>query len=139
MVVYKRSLYKERMELKLDNYQQSLLISWEEIFKKGQLTLWIALALKDGPKHMAEIKDFIIKLTNGTTDVDDRSIYRALRRYYTADIVAYNTEPSSSGPERKIYYLTNNGAILVDAFCKRNIIDVFYKTQVQELIRKGIK
>lgn len=125
--------------MKLDDYQQSLLISWEEIFKKGQLTLWIALALKDSPKHMAEIKDFIIKLTNGTTDVDDRSIYRALRRYHTADIVAFDMAPSDSGPERKIYHLTKNGVVLVDAFCKRNIIDVFYKSDIQQLIKKGIK
>jgi DNA-binding PadR family transcriptional regulator len=125
--------------LKLDDYQQSLLIGWEEIFKKGQLTLWIALALKAGPKHMAEIKDFIIQLTNGTTDIDDRSIYRALRRYHNADIVAFTMAPSDNGPERKIYHLTNTGKVLVDAFCKRNIISVFYKSEVKKLIEKGVQ
>jgi PadR family transcriptional regulator PadR len=125
--------------LKLNDYQQSLLVGWEEIFKKGQLTLWIALALKAEPKHMAEIKDFITRLTNGTTEVDDRSIYRALRRYHKADIAAFKMIPSDNGPERKIYHLTRNGEILVDAFCKRNIIDVFYKSDVKKLIEKGIK
>jgi PadR family transcriptional regulator PadR len=125
--------------LKLDDYQQSLLIGWEEIFKKGQLTLWIALALKDGPKHMAEIKDFITRLNNGTTEVDDRSIYRALRRYHKADIVTFKMVPSDNGPERKIYRLSKNGQVLVDAFCKRNIIDVFYKPAIKRLIEKGIK
>jgi PadR family transcriptional regulator PadR len=124
--------------LNLDDYQQSLLIGWEEIFKKGQLTLWIALALKAGPKHMAEIKDFITRLTNGIADVDDRSIYRALRRYHKADIVAFTMTPSESGPERKIYHLTKDGDVLVAAFCKRNIIDVFYKPEVKKLIEKGI-
>ena len=37
-----------------------LLSSWEETYKKGQLTLWIFLALKDGQKYVDEIKKFII-------------------------------------------------------------------------------
>lgn len=125
--------------MKLDDYQQSLLTGWEEVFKKGQLTLWIALALKAGPKHMAEIKEFIIQLTNGTTDVDDRSIYRALRRYHQADIVEFSMVPSDNGPEHKIYHLTTNGDVLVAAFCKRNIIDVFYRPEVRKLVEEGME
>jgi PadR family transcriptional regulator PadR len=125
--------------LELDDYQQSLLMGWEEVFKKGQLTLWIALALKASPKHMSEIKDFIAQLTNGTTAVDDRSIYRALRRYRQAEIVTFKMAPSDSGPERKIYRLTANGDALVRAFCKRNIIDVFYKPEIRKLIEDGMQ
>ena len=43
-----------------------LLNSWEETYKKGQLTLWIFLSLKDGDKYVDEIKYFIenpIKIT----------------------------------------------------------------------------
>ncbi len=125
--------------MRLNDYQQSLLLSWEEIFKKGQLTLWISLALKDGPKHMADIKAFIIDLVNGTTDVDDQSIYRALRRYYSAEIVDFKMVPSSNGPDKKIYFLTRNGLALLDAFCKRNIVSVFYRPDVKQLIEKGTK
>jgi phospholipid N-methyltransferase len=35
-----------------------LLSSWEETYKKGQLTLWIFLAFKDGQKYVDEIKEF---------------------------------------------------------------------------------
>ena len=120
--------------LELDDYQHTLLTGWEEVFKKGQLTLWIALALKASPKHMSEIKEFIKDLTNGTTDIDDRSIYRALRRYHQAEIVTFRMAPGDHGPERKIYRLTANGDALVDAFCKRNIIDVFYRPAIRKLI-----
>ncbi|HEY4160495.1 MAG TPA: PadR family transcriptional regulator [Candidatus Saccharimonadales bacterium] len=120
--------------MELDDYQQSLLSGWEEVFKKGQLTLWIALALKAGPKRMSEIKDFIAELTNGTSEVDDRSIYRALRRYHQADIVEFDMAPSDGGPEHKIYRLTINGEVLVRAFCKRNIVDVFYRPEIKKLV-----
>ena len=122
--------------MELNKYQQALLAGWEEVFKKGQLTLWIALALKAGPKHMSEIKDFITNLTNGTSEVDDRSIYRALRRYHQADIVAFTMVPGDHGPERKVYHLTENGTLLVEAFCKRNVIDVFYRPEIKRLIEE---
>jgi hypothetical protein len=32
-----------------DKMHEELLNAWEETYKKGQLTLWIFLALKEGP------------------------------------------------------------------------------------------
>ena len=40
---------------------EELLNSWEETYKKGQLTLWIFLSLKDSSKYVDEIKSFIEK------------------------------------------------------------------------------
>ena len=122
----------------LNGYQHSLLLGWEEVFKKGQVTLWIALALKDGPKHMAEIQEFIKRLTDGASEVDDRSVYRALRRYTSAEIVVFTMEPGSGGPERKVYRLTQNGVALLQTFCERNIVNVFYRPDVQELIKRKV-
>jgi PadR family transcriptional regulator PadR len=121
--------------LKLDRYEQSLLNSWEEIFKKGQLTLWILLALKESPKHMVQIKDFIERLTYGTLTADDQSMYRALRRYHDAELVSYTNEPGkSAGPERKMYQLTDIGRNVLGAFVTRNIRGVFYQQEVKALI-----
>src|SRR5215207_3331992 len=94
----------------LSNYEQELLKGWEEIYKKGQLTFWILLALKDGPKHMAQIKAFIRQHTNYTIMADDQSMYRALRRYHAAEMIDFTTEPGQSGPDRKIYRLAPIGA-----------------------------
>jgi PadR family transcriptional regulator PadR len=109
---------------------------WEEAFKKGQLTLWIMLALKDGPKHMADIKHFIYRATNGTLTADDKSMYRALRRYYDAEMLDFTTK-SSNGPDLKIYSLTKIGHKVLKEFTKRNITDVFYQSNIKELI-KGV-
>jgi PadR family transcriptional regulator PadR len=42
-----------------DNKLSELLSAWEETYKKGQLTLWIFLSLKDGNKYVDEIKLFV--------------------------------------------------------------------------------
>jgi DNA-binding PadR family transcriptional regulator len=70
--------------LSLNTYEKTLLEGWEDTAKKGHLTLWILLALKDGSKHMAVVKTFITTATNGLLEADDKSMYRALRRYYDA-------------------------------------------------------
>lgn len=124
---------------KLDNYEQKLLDGWEEVFKKGQLTLWIMLALKDGPKHMTEIKDFIYKATNGNLTADDQSMYRALRRYYDTELVDFTQEPGKGGPDLKVYKITEVGLNVLKAFLKRNFIDVFYGQEIRSLITGEIR
>lgn len=112
-----------------------LLEGWEEVFKRGQLTLWILLALKDRSKHMAEIKDFIFDATKGTLGADDKSLYRALRRFDKADMVDFKMVPSRSGPELKVYDLTETGRNVLDIFVKRNITAVFFNQNVKELLK----
>jgi PadR family transcriptional regulator, regulatory protein PadR len=121
----------------LDDYEQKLLDGWEDVYKKGQLTLWIMLALKDGDKHMAAIKDFITTATNGTLSADDQSMYRALRRYYDAELVDFTEKPGKSGPDRKVYSLTGVGLHVLQQFLDRNITSVFYTPKIEQLI-KGV-
>lgn len=121
----------------LDEYERKLLESWEEVFKKGQLTLWIMLSLMDGPKHMAEIRAFIAQATASTLTADDQSIYRALRRYFDTEMVDFTTEPGDSGPDRKVYRLTKIGDKVLAAFVQRNIVAIWYQPMVQRLIQKG--
>lgn len=121
---------------RLDDYEKKLLEGWEDVFKKGQLTLWIMLALKDGPKHMSEIKQFIYQATNGTLSADDQSMYRALRRYYDTELVDFKQEPGKGGPDLKIYSLSEVGAKVLDNFTKRNILDVFFKQDIKILIER---
>lgn len=120
----------------MNEYEQKVLDGWEDVFKKGQLTLWIFLALKQGPKHMADIKRFIEDTTNNTVSADDRSIYRALRRYYDTELVTYQQEPGKGGPDRKIYSLTKTGMTVLDEFTARNITNVFFKPTVRSLLEQ---
>lgn len=117
------------------SYEQKLLSGWEDVFKKSQLTLWILLSLKDSPKHMAEIKRFIFDTTNGMLEADDKSMYRALRRYSDVEMVRFETLPSDSGPDRKVYSLTHIGGTVLDSFIERNIVGVFFSPTVKKLLQ----
>lgn len=120
----------------LDAFELKLLQGWEEVYKKSQLTLWILLSLKDGPKHMAEIKEYISNKTKGTLEADDKSMYRALRRYTDVDMLSFRLEQSESGPDRKIYQLTDTGMRVLNTFTKRNILDIYYDTDTVSLLEK---
>ena len=116
-------------------YEQTLLEGWEEVYKKGQLTFWILLALRAGEKHMAQIKACIADLTGKTLLVDDKSMYRALRRFKEAELISFRTRPSKGVPELKLYMLTPIGKNVLQMFIERNIDAVFYKKSVTELLR----
>lgn len=118
----------------LTPYEQRLLAGWEDVHKKSQLTLWILLSLKDGPKHMADMKAFIYAMTNQLITADDKSMYRALRRYYDADMVTFHEVPSENGPDRKIYELTKTGQAVLDHFIERTISSIFDKPVVRKLL-----
>ncbi|MDB5182260.1 MAG: hypothetical protein JWO47_44 [Candidatus Saccharibacteria bacterium] len=118
----------------LDSYEQKLLDGWEDVYKKGQLKLWILLALKDGPKYMPAIKEFIAESTNGILEADDKSMYRALRQYDHAEIVTFQLDANDQGPDRKRYALTETGRKVLDAFIERNITGIFFTEQTKKLL-----
>ncbi len=118
-----------------DAYTEQLLQGWEEVFKKGQLTLWVLLALYDGPKHMAEIRQYVAAATNDQVTVDDVSLYRALRRYYDNELTDVTTAPGK-GPDKKIYSLTPIGTQVLRQFVTRNIVGTLYKPEVKNIIER---
>lgn len=121
---------------KLSNYEQTLLTGWESVYKMGQLSLWLMLSLKDGAKHMAQIRQFILNQSDGVLTVDDKSIYRALRRYNKSELIEFDTAANETGPDLKVYKLTETGAHVLNTFLERNV-RVYYKPSVRTLIEKG--
>lgn len=119
--------------MSLTSYEQTLLDGWEDVHKKSQLTLWILVSLKHGPKHMAAIKDYLEHATKNAISADDKSMYRALRRFYDAELVDFKNEKSESGPDLKVYFLTEIGVNVVNHFIQRNITDLFFDNQNQKI------
>ena len=112
-----------------------LLNSWEETYKKGQLTLWIFLSLKDGDKYVDEIKSFIENMSNKTISCEEQSIYRSLRKHLHLGIVEFNLKEGNKGPERKYYKLTELGDNLLNQFIERNI-NLFYEEKIKKLLKR---
>lgn len=118
----------------MGNYQ-ALLTTWEETYKKGQLTLWIFLSLRDGEKHVTEIRAFIKEFSQGTIICDEQSLYRALRKFYELAIVDFSSVKGNKGPDKKSYFLTPLGEKLLKEFLERNI-RLFFNEKLIELINK---
>jgi DNA-binding PadR family transcriptional regulator len=114
-------------------YLEELLKAWEETYKKGQLTLWIFLSLREGPKFVEELRDSIEKLSDGTILCEEMSLYRTLRKFHHLGIVQFTTGKGNKGPERKYYELTPVGTELLQAFVDRNI-RLFFNNELKSLL-----
>ncbi|MFV0484478.1 MAG: PadR family transcriptional regulator [Bacteroidales bacterium] len=118
-----------KKEQKLDE----LLLSWEETYKKGQLTLWIFLALRDDRKYVGEIKEFVESMSLGSMTCEEQSLYRVLRKYEHIGVLSHETGKGHKGPERKYYFLTDLGEELFSKFVDRNI-NLFYSEEIRKLL-----
>ncbi len=112
-----------------------LLSSWEDTYKKGQLTLWIFLALKDGQKYVDEIKEFIEQKSKHTINCEEQSLYRNLRKYQHVEVVSFENKKGNKGPDRKYYFLTEMGNELLEKFINRNI-NLFLSEEIYNLLKK---
>lgn len=113
--------------------QGELLSAWEETYKKGQLTLWIFLALKEGPRYVSELQESIAQLSRGTIQAEEQSLYRTLRKFYHLKMVDYSAGKGHKGPDRKYYQLTELGHSLLQRFIERNI-RLFFEEPLKTLL-----
>ena len=111
-----------------------LLEAWEETYKKGQLTLWIFLALRDDPKYVGDILEFIDTNSASAMRCEEQSLYRNLRKFHYLGVVDFENVAGSRGPERKRYFLTPLGNQLFEIFVRRNML-VFFKPSIHQLIK----
>jgi DNA-binding PadR family transcriptional regulator len=119
---------------KTEDIQTKLLTAWEETYKKGQLTLWVFLALKEGPKYVPEIREFIIENSDNTISCEEQSLYRTLRKFHHLEMIEFSTAPGNKGPERKYYTLSKMGVEILNAFVERNI-HLFFKHNIKKLLK----
>ena len=114
---------------------QHLLSAWEATYKKGQLTFWIFLSLKESKKYVDEIKVFVEQKSNYTMNCEEQSLYRNLRKYKLLNIVDFEYRKGNKGPDRKYYFLTVTGQVLLQQFIKRNI-HVFMNPEINNLLKQ---
>ena len=124
----------DKLILKNDIKLNELLQSWESTYKKGQLTLWIFMALQESEKYVDEIKNFIEQKSDGTISCEEQSLYRALRKYEHINVLTYDLKEGNKGPDRKYYYLTNLGKELFKHFIERNI-NLFYSNEIKNILK----
>lgn len=116
-----------------EQLKKELLTTWEETYKKGQLTLWIFLSLRDGDKYVHEIKSFITAYSDNSINCEDQSLYRALRKFNHLNMVESFSGKGNKGPDRKYYRLSELGNEIFSEFTGRNI-KLFYNKKLMELM-----
>ncbi|MFZ1291120.1 MAG: PadR family transcriptional regulator [Melioribacteraceae bacterium] len=121
--------------MKSNSELNELLLTWEETYKKGQLTFWIFLALKENKKYVDEIKTFVEQQSNYSMTCEEQSVYRNLRKYQHLGIVDFESGEGNKGPERKYYFLTDLGKLLFQEFVNRNI-KLFFNENIIKLLDK---
>ena len=112
---------------------KELLLAWEETYKKGQLTFWILLSLREDKKYVDEIKSFVEEKSNQTINCETQSLYRVLRKFEHIGVVDYEARKGNKGPDRKYYFLTALGDELFAQFVKRNI-HLFFSADIKKLL-----
>ena len=116
----------------LSSEEKDLLESWEEIYKRGHLTFWVLLSLWRRPLEYSEVVEQIAKLSNGTCQVTEQSLYRALRRFDDAGMV---TMQPGKDKRSKLYTLTLTGRLVLQQFTQRTI-QPFYSPDMQQLTKE---
>lgn len=119
-------------------YQETLdalLEQWESTYKKGLLTFWLLLLLHERPMYVFEMGDFVSDASQGSISADEKSLYRALRRFEAVGMVESFWEASDVGPRRRYYHLTDLGIDLLQRFTKRNIL-IFQELAVSERLAR---
>jgi PadR family transcriptional regulator PadR len=105
-----------------ENTLKSLLEQWESVYKKGLLSFWLLLMLHQRPMYAFEMGEALTSISQGTMTADNKSLYRALRRFEATGLVESTWRPSDIGPRRRYYQLTELGAELLRRFARRNIL-----------------
>jgi PadR family transcriptional regulator PadR len=100
----------------------ALLDQWESVYKKGLLTFWLLLLLDERSMYVFEMGQALADISRGTITADEKSLYRALRRFEAMGLVHSAWQPSAVGPRRRYYQLTELGAELLRRFAHRNVL-----------------
>ena len=116
----------------LSTNEKELLESWEEIYKRGHLTFWVLLSLWRQPLEYSDIAKQIDELSNGTCQVTEQSLYRALRRFDDAKLI--NMQPGKN-KRSKVYALTITARLVLQHFTQRTI-QPFYSSPMQQLVKE---
>jgi PadR family transcriptional regulator PadR len=100
----------------------NLLDQWESVYKRGLLTFWLLLLLHERPMYVFEMGQELVDASLRTITADEKSLYRALRRFEAMGLVESTWQPSEVGPRRRYYHLTELGTELLRRFVQRNLL-----------------
>ncbi len=79
--------------------------------------------------YVFEMGEMLDEVSQGSVSADNKSLYRALRRFEATGLVESTWQPSDVGPRRRYYHLTELGIELLRRFTEANIL-IFQEPEV---------
>ena len=111
--------------MKLTPFESTMLSGWEQVYNKGQVTLWILVAIRQKKEFADDILVFIKEQAG--LDPEEQSLYRSLRRLEKSTLIQSEKVAGVGGPDKKRFSLTLAGKNVLDAFIERNINKIIIK------------
>ena len=101
----------------LSAFERAYLEQWSEIHKRSALVHVVLRALSSVPMWSGELLSYIDRVTDGGWGVDERSLYRALRRLEAMGLVASESESvEGTGAKRKVFTMTDSGGRVLSEY-----------------------
>ncbi len=93
-----------------DELLNELTTSWQQNYKKSLVTVLILKSLEVKPLWSKGILDRIEDLSETKVSLDEKSLYRALRRLEKTGLISHESEQvKKTGAKRKIYEVSEFG------------------------------
>jgi len=99
---------------------------WSREYKKGFLTYFILLLLKENPMYGLEIADNLKEIMGGSVRLHGSNIYQILKKLKKNGMVSSKRKNSIKGPARKYYYIEPNGIRLLQIFTEKYILPLHF-------------
>lgn len=99
----------------LSEYENAILDQWLGIYKRSATTRILLEAVAHAPSHSGEIHEFISKQIDGKWSINEKSMYRTLRRLKKLELVDYEEQQTpKTGLKKKVYSITESGAAVLE-------------------------
>lgn len=114
IVCYNKINYIKESPIK--NKTDRTLKIWKREYKKGFTSYMLLLLLMDKHRYGYQLVNDLNHLTGGEVSFEYSGIYQILKNLSGEGYIEFKWKKSEKGPNRKYYYITNNGKKLIKTF-----------------------
>ncbi|MCP2620265.1 PadR family transcriptional regulator [Candidatus Aminicenantes bacterium AC-334-K16] len=103
---------------------RKILVKWSREYKKGFLSFFVLIFLKEKPMYGYEIHHRLEELTGQDGFIQESSIYQILKKMQKLGLVSSYWKKSPRGPKRKYYRLQASGLTLLEEFTRETAFPI---------------
>jgi PadR family transcriptional regulator PadR len=113
---------------------EATLALWTREYKKGFLSYFVLMLLKDRPTYGFELIGRLSEMTRGEMVFQESGIYHILNNLNRKKFVTAQWRRSDKGPKRKYYHITDSGEQLIGVFTEQSVLPIM--STLRELVKQ---